>query len=974
MPPGAGAHLADRRRIHRPFSPQDPGEDVPMAMLGERGPPLHHQTQGDALPGPQQHQQPDNADSEPEIPYTTRYHSSTRLRRMLGWPVRLVRQAFDDLSLRLQHLQESARGARDTLQVDDTGHRHGPVVLWALVAYSLVARYANFLRLHVAYIVLVCLLCSLAVWLIESHNPATPLTGGYFDSFAAAAVTVSLTGMSIVPLSDMHTASLVVCMVCTILCSNILLSVVPVLIRRSYFERTLRRTLVMDRRMRDRQPIELRALTLVIRIALCYFAAVIVLGTVVLLLLVTLDPSARAILRQGGVVFPPGAGPGGVNAGEPRHPLFWALFHTISAFSTIGTALHPDSFAPWAGHPSILWFFASLTFLGHSLYPIIFRAIVAGLHRWVGRRRAGTPYAFLLAHPRHCYTHMFSRVHTRWLLLTVVVMFLFELFTFIGLEWNKAIFTGMGQAQRLANTMFTIASNRTTGSNSISVPDTVPVAQFLMMCFMMISSTPIHIALRYSTIPVSVNGADKVAASAASAAAAAAAAGTGGPGGTLPGPAGVPGTGSTADLALGGVAIAAPGPSGASTLRRKRPWRQDPHGGPPGAGAGNDPAPLPGSPVLHLDTRLGLAPAGDDADRPGDLAEEQEDWLAGGSPGGRASFGAESFSSRTQAAPGVGNAGPGSNVGPVPGGDLTYMVPEGLSAGAAAEVLAAGGEVANNFDPATGGPNPAAATSLVRSRETLRAQVKSSVFRHPFFLFLAMYLILILETDNLGIGDPSRPGNITIFNILFEVVSAYGNIGLSLGYPGAVTSLSGRMTLASRLIILLTMLLGRHRHLPHSIDSAVNLFPDDLVFLAVVEQQLLQDAAPPGGGGTDPGGGGPGAAAAGAHASSDMEKAIGGRGSGEWSRSPPPAYSAGGSAGSPTGRGGPADDGPPAPEGHHHHPPGAGGPFTLVAEAGHAGAGATRDASPDLGATDHSLLSTIGQSHMPSNPPPSPTQ
>ncbi|KAI0250923.1 cation transport protein-domain-containing protein [Lactifluus subvellereus] len=93
-----------------------------------------------------------------------------------------------------------------------------------------------------------------------------------------------------------------------------------------------------------------------------------------------------------------------------------------------------------------------------------------------------------------------------------------------------------------------------------------------------------------------------------------------------------------------------------------------------------------------------------------------------------------------------------------------------------------------------------------------------------WWLGLALFLLCIIERDQL-----ENTGNATwfnIFNIVFELVSAYGGVGLSLGIPHnaqANYSFSGTFRPLSKLIVCLVMLRGRHRGLPVAIDRAVLL-------------------------------------------------------------------------------------------------------------------------------------------------------
>jgi Trk-type K+ transport system membrane component len=58
------------------------------------------------------------------------------------------------------------------------------------------------------------------------------------------------------------------------------------------------------------------------------------------------------------------------------------------------------------------------------------------------------------------------------------------------------------------------------------------------------------------------------------------------------------------------------------------------------------------------------------------------------------------------------------------------------------------------------------------------------------------------------------------FSLLFEVVSAYATVGLSLGIPTENFSFSGALRPGSKIILILVMLRGRHRDLPVAIDRA----------------------------------------------------------------------------------------------------------------------------------------------------------
>ena len=64
------------------------------------------------------------------------------------------------------------------------------------------------------------------------------------------------------------------------------------------------------------------------------------------------------------------------------------------------------------------------------------------------------------------------------------------------------------------------------------------------------------------------------------------------------------------------------------------------------------------------------------------------------------------------------------------------------------------------------------------------------------------------------------------FNTIFEIISGYGTVGLSVSYSNA--SFSGQWSVLSKLVIIFVMLMGRHREMPDTIDAAFHdEFEDD---------------------------------------------------------------------------------------------------------------------------------------------------
>ncbi|KAK5134775.1 hypothetical protein LTR08_006150 [Meristemomyces frigidus] len=92
-----------------------------------------------------------------------------------------------------------------------------------------------------------------------------------------------------------------------------------------------------------------------------------------------------------------------------------------------------------------------------------------------------------------------------------------------------------------------------------------------------------------------------------------------------------------------------------------------------------------------------------------------------------------------------------------------------------------------------------------------------------WYVFLGFFIICIVEGNRLSNTNEYA---FTMFSVLFEIVSAYGTVGLSLGYPGIDASFSAEFHVISKLVVLAMMIRGRHRGLPYALDRAI-LLPSD---------------------------------------------------------------------------------------------------------------------------------------------------
>eukprot|EP00960_Hanusia_phi_P046326 757754-Hanusia_phi.AAC.1 len=96
--------------------------------------------------------------------------------------------------------------------------------------------------------------------------------------------------------------------------------------------------------------------------------------------------------------------------------------------------------------------------------------------------------------------------------------------------------------------------------------------------------------------------------------------------------------------------------------------------------------------------------------------------------------------------------------------------------------------------------------------------LREYLMRHLSFLFVGFMLLCYTHDSEVSMdGQPIGP-----FPLIFELVSAYGSVGLSMGATGQSYSLSGEMSTLGKTIIIVAMFLGKHRGLPTHTDMVLN--------------------------------------------------------------------------------------------------------------------------------------------------------
>eukprot|EP00698_Gefionella_okellyi_P013233 TRINITY_DN3612_c1_g1_i2.p1 TRINITY_DN3612_c1_g1~~TRINITY_DN3612_c1_g1_i2.p1 ORF type:complete len:399 (-),score=60.43 TRINITY_DN3612_c1_g1_i2:76-1272(-) len=337
---------------------------------------------------------------------------------------------------------------------------------WRTISRFLQKR-TNFFTLHVSYFIAVIFLTSLLLWANERGNPQT---GGlwYVDALVVMTSAVCVSGLFSTDISLFYPSSNVLVMFGMIMGSVVLISIVPVIVRRYYLlklhgsmiyeyrprlpsrSRSSRRQKVQQLSPYEIDKLEYAAMGKLLIIVPAYWCITTLISFSVLALYWTYSSSANAIMVANGVTS----------------PAWCAIYHAVSGSQNVGFSLFQNNLIPFATDYVVLITLAMCIFLGNTFFPIVLRVIVKVCHR-VSKDK--TPYRYLLSRPRRCYTMLFPAAETWMLFVIWLVMFISLWVITIGMDWNLPVFAPFSTHQRLLVSFFQTAAIRMGGFNNVDI-------------------------------------------------------------------------------------------------------------------------------------------------------------------------------------------------------------------------------------------------------------------------------------------------------------------------------------------------------------------------------------------------------------------------------------------------------------------------------------------------------------------------
>ncbi|KAM0337699.1 hypothetical protein ACHAPU_011518, partial [Fusarium lateritium] len=229
--------------------------------------------------------------------------------------------------------------------------------------------------------------------------------------------------------------------------------------------------------------IEYRSLKLLLKIVTAYFFGIHLFGAICLVgWIQTANPKYREYLQS---------------IGQDKN--WWAFYSAQTMVDNLGFTLTPDSMISFrdAKWPMILMSF--LAFAGNTLYPVFLRLVIWTMSKLLPKHSSTQePLAFLLNHPRRCYTLLFPSKPT-WILFGIIFALNFvDVLLIIILDIHNPEVASLALDSRIPAAIFQAASARHTGTATFNLANVNPAVQLSLLIMMYIAVFPIALSIRIS--------------------------------------------------------------------------------------------------------------------------------------------------------------------------------------------------------------------------------------------------------------------------------------------------------------------------------------------------------------------------------------------------------------------------------------------------------------------------------------------
>ncbi|PHH79949.1 hypothetical protein CDD82_2052 [Ophiocordyceps australis] len=229
--------------------------------------------------------------------------------------------------------------------------------------------------------------------------------------------------------------------------------------------------------------IEYRSLKLLLKIIFAYFFGLHLFAAICLVGWIHhANPKYRDVIKESGQ---------SIN--------WWAFYSAQTMVNNLGFTLTADSMISFreAEWPMFIMSFVSLA--GNTLYPVVLRLILWTTSKVAPKNSSvHEPLAFLLDHPRRCYTLLFPSRPT-WALAGIIIgLNLIDTLLILLLDLKNPEVAVLKPGRRILAAIFQAVSARHTGTSTFNLANVNPAVQFSLLIMMYIAVFPIAMSIRSS--------------------------------------------------------------------------------------------------------------------------------------------------------------------------------------------------------------------------------------------------------------------------------------------------------------------------------------------------------------------------------------------------------------------------------------------------------------------------------------------
>nr|AAC41667.1 K+ transporter homologue [Schizosaccharomyces pombe] len=180
---------------------------------------------------------------------------------------------------------------------------------------------------------------------------------------------------------------------------------------------------------------------------------------------------------------------------------WWALFSSASSFNDLGFSLIPSSFVPMNRNIFLLLISSLFIIAGNTGFPCFFRTFIWTTYKlYPFSFEKKEAMAFLLDHPRRCFTLLFPSGATWVLFFVLLLLNVIDLVLFMVLDTGSKAVASLPKGIRVVNAIFQSVCTRTAGFTSVSISELHPAVLVSYMVMMYISVYPVAINMRNTNV------------------------------------------------------------------------------------------------------------------------------------------------------------------------------------------------------------------------------------------------------------------------------------------------------------------------------------------------------------------------------------------------------------------------------------------------------------------------------------------